>query len=155
MFVGDAPQFDDITMLSIELNPQNTTMKKLKVTPTLDSIVEISSFVEQELENADIAMKVVAQVNIAVDEIFSNIVRYSNATSATVGVEIKEDKINLRFADNGRPYDPTDRSDPDVSLSAEDRDIGGLGFFMVKKSMDEVHYEYYDGLNILLLSKNI
>lgn len=153
-FVGEAPQFDDITMLSLELMPQNGPgMKKLKLTPTLEAIDEVTSFVEQELEAADISMKVIAQLNIAVDEIFSNIARYSGANDATVGVTVDEGLVTLRFADNGRPYDPTEKPDPDTTLSVEERDIGGLGIFMVKKSMDTVDYEYNDGLNILTLTK--
>lgn len=155
-FVGEAPQFDDITMLSLELRPQSGHgMKKLKVTPTLVSIEEVTAFVEQELEAAEIPMKVTAQMNIAVDEIFSNIVRYSGASDVTVGVNVEDGRITLRFADNGRPYDPTEKPDPDTTLSAEERDIGGLGIFMVKKSMDIVEYEYQDSLNILTLKKQI
>lgn len=63
--------------------------------------------------------------------------------------------MTLRFADNGLPYDPTQKPDPDISLLAEERDIGGLGIFMVKKSIDTVNYEYHDGLNILTLTKKI
>lgn len=155
-FVGEAPQFDDITMLSMELMPQNgPIMKKLKLTPSLESMEQVTAFVEQELETAGISMKVTAQMNIAVDEIFSNIVRYSGANDATVGVTVEDERVTLRFADNGRPYNPTEKPDPDISLSAEERDIGGLGIFMVKKSMDTVEYEYHDGLNILTLKKQI
>ena len=68
-----------------------------------------------------------------------------------MGCALSEGKATLRFSDNGRPYDPTEKPDPDTTLSAEDRDIGGLGIFMVKKIMDEVSYEYTDGLNILTL----
>lgn len=153
-FVGEAPQFDDITMLSLELIPQNGPgMKKLKLTPTPECIEAVTAFVEKELEAADIPMKVIAQMNIAVDEIFSNITRYSGAGDVTVGVAVEDGRVTLRFADNGRPYDPTQKPDPDTTLSAEERDIGGLGIFMVKKSMDAVEYEYHDGLNILTLTK--
>ncbi len=153
-FVGEAPQFDDITMLSLELRLQNgPEMKKLKLIPTLESIEQAIAFVEQELEAVGIPMKVIAQMNIAVDEIFSNIARYSGANDATVGVSVEDGRITLRFADNGRPYDPTGKPDPDTTLSVEDRDIGGLGIFMVKKSMDTVEYEYHDGINILTLTK--
>ena len=62
--------------------------------------------------------------------------------------------MTLRFVDNGRPYDPTQQADPDTTLDAEERDIGGLGIFMVKKSMDRVSYEYADGFNILTLEKS-
>lgn len=153
-FVGEAPQFDDITMLSLELMPQNgNSMKKLKLNPALECIEQVSVFVEQELETAGVPMKTIMQMNIAVDEIFSNIARYSGANDATVGVTVDDRRITLRFADNGRPYDPTGKPDPDTTLSAEERDIGGLGIFMVKKTMDTVKYEYHDGLNILTLTK--
>ncbi len=90
--------------------------------------------------------------DIAVDEIFSNIAQYSGASSVTLGCALSDGKATLRFSDNGRPYDPTGKPDPDTTLSAEERDIGGLGIFMVKKIMDEVSYEYTDGLNILTLA---
>ena len=155
-FVGEAPQFDDITMLSLELMPQNGPgMKKLKLVPSLESMEQVTDFVEQELETVGVSMKVIAQINIAVDEVFSNIARYSGANDATVGVSVEDERITLRFADNGRPYDPTGKPDPDTTLSVEDRNIGGLGIFMVKKSMDTVVYEYHDGLNILTLTKKI
>lgn len=153
-FVDEAPQFDDITMLSLELKLQNGTgMKKLKLTPTLEAMDQVTAFVEQELEAAEISMKVIAQMNIAVDEIFSNIARYSGASDVTVGVSVEAGRVTLRFADNGRPYNPTEKPDPDITLAAEERDIGGLGIYMVKKSMDSVVYEYHDGLNILTLTK--
>lgn len=153
-FVDEAPQFDDITMLSLELKPHNgLDMKKLKLTPTLEAMDQVTAFVEQELEAKDIPMKMIALMNIAVDEIFSNIARYSGASDATVGVSVEAGCITLRFADNGRPYNPTEKPDPDITLPAEERDIGGLGIYMVKKSMDSVVYEYHDSLNILTLTK--
>ena len=153
-FVKEAPQFDDITMLSLELKLQNGQgMKKYKLTPTLDAMDQVTAFVEQELEAKDIPVKVIAQINIAVDEIFSNIARYSGASDATVGVSVEAGSITLRFADNGRPYNPTETPDPDITLPAEEREIGGLGIYMVKKSMNSVEYEYRDGLNILALTK--
>ena len=153
-FVGEAPQFDDITMLSLELVPQNGPgMRKMKLTPALESIEQVTAFVEQELEAAGVSMKVILQMNVAIDEIISNIARYSGATYATVGVAVKNGLVTLRFADNGRPYDPTGLPDPDTTLSAEEREIGGLGIYIVKKSMDKVKYEYHHGLNILTLTK--
>lgn len=93
----------------------------------------MTAFFEECLAEQDAPMKVVSQINIAVDEIFSNIARYSGATSVSVGCEAEKDHVVLRFADNGRPYDPTEKADPDITLSAEKRDIGGLGIFMVEK----------------------
>ena len=154
-FVGEAPQFDDITMLAIQRRDTGEdTMKKIRVSPSLDSIGRVSAFFEEELTAHQAPGKVVAQVNIAVDEIFSNIARYSGATAATVGCEVSDGRVTLRFVDNGRPYDPTQQADPDTTLDAEERDIGGLGIFMVKKSMDRVSYEYADGFNILTLEKS-
>ena len=152
-FVGAADQFDDITMLCIELRTVANGMKKIGIAPTLDKLPEATGFFEDILSAANAPMKVIAQVNVAVDEIFSNIARYSGATAATLGCSLADGRMTLRFSDNGRPYDPTGKPDPDTTLSAEERDIGGLGIFMVKKIMDEVAYEYVDGLNILTLVK--
>ena len=92
---------------------------------------------------------------MAIDESYPNIARYSGATGARVGCNVSENKVSLRFVDNGSPYDPTVKEDPDTTLSAEEREIGGLGIYMVKKIMDEISYEYKDGRNILILEKNI
>jgi anti-sigma regulatory factor (Ser/Thr protein kinase) len=74
-----------------------------------------------------------------------------------VRVEISEDPltVTITFVDHGIPYDPLAKEDPDLSLSAEDREIGGLGIFMTKKLMDDVSYDYIDGRNILTLKKNL
>lgn len=154
MFVGKAPQFDDITMLALKVKDVRLErMKKISVPPQLDSIDTVTAFFEECLAEQDAPIKVVSQINIAVDEIFSNIARYSGATSVSVGCEAEKNRAVLRFADNGRPYDPTEKADPDITLSAEERSIGGLGIFMVKKTMDEVVYEYADGWNILTIQK--
>ena len=154
-FVDGADQFDDITMLCIEMKEAASAMKKVNLVPTLDKLPEAVAFFEDTLSGADVPMKVIARVNVAVDEIFSNIARYSGATSVTLGCALADGRVTLRFSDNGRPYDPTGKPDPDTTLSAEERDIGGLGIFMVKKTMDDVSYEYTDGLNILTLVKEL
>ena len=92
---------------------------------------------------------------MAIDEIYSNIARYSGATEARIGCNVSGGRITLRFMDNGSPYDPTEKEDPDTTLSAEEREIGGLGIFMVKKIMDDVTYDYKGCFNILTLVKNI
>lgn len=154
-FVGEAAQFDDITMLSFELKPDSVgNTKKLNLNPTIDSVGQVAAFVETKLEEAAVPVRVISQINIAVDEIYSNIARYSGATDATVTVKVEKGQITLSFADNGYPYDPTKRPDPDTGLSAEEREIGGLGFFIVKKTMDSVEYEYKDGRNVLTLIKH-
>ena len=99
------------------------------------------------------------QVNVAIDELFSNIAYYAYEAEgdATVRVEIIEEsmEIVLTFLDNGIPYNPLEKEDPDTTLSAEEREIGGLGIFMVKKTMDDVKYEYKDGQNILKIVKKM
>ncbi len=154
-FVGKAPQFDDITMLALKIKEVRTeNMKKISVSPQLESIDQVTAFFEACLEEQEAPVKVVSQIGIAVDEIFSNIARYSGATSVSVGCRAEKNHAVLRFEDNGRPYDPTQKADPDVTLSADERDIGGLGIFMVKKTMDELTYEYVDGRNILTIQKS-
>ena len=105
-------------------------------------------------------MKARVQIDIAIDELFGNIALYAyhpEAGSVTVRVEVTEEPLAviIAFIDNGKPYDPLANQNPDTALSAEEREIGGLGIFMVKKSMDEVSYHYKDGQNILTIKKNI
>jgi len=128
-------------------------MKTYTTTPRPERQPEITAFVESELESAQAPFKVNAQINVAVDEIFSNIAQYSGADELTVTCEAEEGRITLCFADNGAAYDPTGQTDPDVSLSAEQRELGGLGIYMVKKMMDRVSYEYSGGCNRLTIAK--
>ena len=103
-------------------------------------------------------MKAQMQINIAIDEIFSNISYYAyqpNTGDVTVQLEISEEpaEVTITFIDQGIPYDPFSQEEPDTTLSADERKIGGLGIFMVKKSMDDLSYEYKDGKNILKMKK--
>ena len=129
-------------------------MKKRGVKPSLDQIRAVSGFFEAELTAHQAPPKVIAQVNVAIDEIFSNIARYSGAISATVGCEVEAGRAVLCFTDNGGPYDPTRQADPDAALGAEEREIGGLGVFMVKKTMDRITYAYAGGMNVLTVEKS-
>lgn len=135
-------------------------MAELTLQASLEKLDEVLAFVEENLEKNDCPMKVLMQVQIAVEEIFVNIAHYaydSEQGTATIRVEVGGDPLQviITFIDQGVPYDPLQKEDPDVTLSAEDRQIGGLGIFMVKKSMDDVKYEYADGKNILTISKKI
>ena len=105
-------------------------------------------------------MKIQIQIDIAVEEIFVNIANYAyqdKVGKAQVQIEIKEDPLSIyiTFIDSGIPYDPLAKADPDTSLKAEDRAIGGLGIFMVKKSMDNVSYQYKNGQNMLTIQKSL
>ena len=151
-FVGAAPQFDDITMLSLQRKGA-AVRQSIQAAPKLESLPQVCEFLEHALEDQGAPMKVITQVNIAADEIFSNIAQYSGATAAQVDCEAMDGRVVIHFMDNGVPYDPTARQDPDITLSAEEREMGGLGIFMVKRSMDRVSYEYADGQNILTIEK--
>lgn len=135
-------------------------MKELTINATVESIPEVTAFVDGQLEALDCPIKAQMQIDIAIDELFSNIAHYAyhpGVGPATVRVEVVEDPmaVVITFIDEGVPYDPLSTEDPDTSLSAEERQIGGLGICMVKKSMDEVVYEYKEGRNILRIKKNI
>ena len=133
-------------------------MKELTVVATVENIETVTDFVNEQLEALDCPMKAQMQIDIAIDELFGNIAHYAynpEEGSATVRVEVIEDPlaVTITFIDNGVPYDPLAKADPDTTLSAEERDIGGLGIYMVKKSMDDIIYEYKDGQNILKIKK--
>ena len=125
-----------------------------------DNLPAVVEFVNAKLDAADCSPKARMQIELAVEEIFVNIANYAYAPEigrATVRVSVSDDPltVTITFIDRGVPYDPLKRSDPDVTLSAEEREIGGLGIFMTKKVMDEVAYEYKDGQNVLTLKKRL
>lgn len=135
-------------------------MKELTIDATTDNIPVVTDFVNEQLEEHGCSLKSQMQIDIAIDELFGNIAQYAyeqNVGSATVRVELSEEPLSviITFIDNGVPYDPLRKNDPDTTLSAEEREIGGLGIYMVKKSMDGIEYEYKDGQNILKITKNL
>jgi sigma-B regulation protein RsbU (phosphoserine phosphatase) len=117
----------------------------------------LTAFVEGILAPMDGSMKSQMQINIAIDEIYSNIVKFSGATEVTLIVEIRKATMmaRLTFIDNGKPYDPIKQADPDISLPAEEREIGGLGIFIVKKTMDSVCYRRNGDKNELAITKTL
>lgn len=153
-FVDGAEQFDDITMLSFELKELDG-YNEITVVPSAQSIPRVTSFVENWLLKTKVEQKVINKVNVVIDEIYSNIANYSGANWAKVYYTRDVENIYLTFTDNGMPYNPLEAEDPDITLSAEERGIGGLGIFMVKKIMDDVEYSYEDGKNILKLKKTL
>ena len=150
VFQGEAEQFDDITMLCIHWNEVENKM--LSINPTMESVPLVAAFVEEHLEKFEVPAKLSAKLMVAVDEIYSNIVRYSGASEAQIRLVKEEELVQLIFRDNGEPYNPLNEKAPDVTASAEDRAIGGLGIFMVRKMMDNVEYEYTNDRNKLTLT---
>jgi len=135
-------------------------MKELTVDAAVENIEVVTDFVNEELEKLDCPVKARRQIDVAIDELFGNIARYAyspDVGKATVRFSVEENplEVTITFIDNGVPFNPLEKSNPDTHLSAEERPIGGLGIFLVKKSMDLVEYEYKNGQNILKIKKNI
>ena len=149
-FVGEAPQFDDITMLSVEIQYIRGE-NSITVIADDKSMIPVSEFAKSLTEKLAVVPKVANKVSIAVDEIYSNIINYSGAELATISYEIKDGRLYITFTDDGIPYNPLEAEEPDITLSAEERKIGGLGIFMVKKMTESMEYTYEDEKNILKL----
>lgn len=133
-------------------------MKELTVEAVVWQIETVTEFVNAELEKMDCPVKARRQIDIAIDEIVSNIAYYAygeKTGSVTVRIEalLEENGVQLIFLDEGVPYDPLTRQDPDISAEIEDREEGGLGIFLVRKTMDDMKYEYKDGQNCLTIRK--
>ncbi|RKM59242.1 ATP-binding protein [Butyrivibrio sp. CB08] len=135
-------------------------MKELKIDATVQNLDEVLAFLDGELEGMDCPMKEQMQLDVAVEEIFVNIASYAYEPGTGYAlIQIKEldapKRVQVTFIDEGVPYDPLQKEDPDITLSAEERQIGGLGIYMVKQSMDNIYYEHKDNKNVLTIEKNI
>lgn len=135
-------------------------MAELTLKASVGNLDQVLAFVDTELEKLDCSIKAQMQIDVAVEELFVNIASYAYVPGegdATIRVETipETHEVAITFLDSGVPYDPLAKPDPDVTLSAEERQIGGLGIFMVKKSMDDMKYEYRDGQNILMIVKKV
>ncbi len=131
-------------------------MKEITVKAETGLLDEVTDFVNAELEALGCPMKTLMQIDLAVEEIFVNIASYAygpDGGDAVIRIGAEDREVCVIFEDRGIPFDPTAREDPDRSLSAEERKIGGLGIFLTKRIMDEVIYEYRDGKNILTIRK--
>ena len=161
-FVGEAPQFDDITMLmfdyKITKGGESMTNKIFKA--RTDALSDVLGFVDEMLEKHECPMKIQTAVCVAIEEVFVNVARYAyKEEEGEVSFGIGFDKANraftFRMADKGVPFNPLKKPDPDITLSAEEREIGGLGIFITKKTMDSVTYAYENGENVLTMVKKI
>ena len=133
---------------------------KLKLKAEIENVDLLTDFVNEQLEGMDCSMKVMTQIDIALDELFSNVCHYAYGDGVgfvTVYVEelFDNNSVRITLADSGIPFDPLAHEDPDISLGLKEREIGGLGIFMVKRTMDDVSYEYKDGLNMLTVTKTL
>ena len=132
--------------------------EQLTVDAKLEKLNDVLSFIDGILEAEDCNVKAMMQLDVAVEEIFVNIASYAYGDAegkADINVSVSEDTrtVSIEFRDSGTPFNPLAKPDPDVTLPAEERQIGGLGIYMVKKSMDDVSYEYTNGQNIFTIRK--
>ncbi|MBR3246782.1 MAG: ATP-binding protein [Clostridiales bacterium] len=142
------------------MNPSEKNYDAITVSADVKNLGTVQSFIEERLEEAGCSMKAQIQIGVAVEEIYVNICHYAykekgGSGDAEVKMLIKDGVAEIVFEDSGIQYDPLANEEPDISLSAEEREIGGLGIFITRKTMDEVTYDYKDGRNILTLKKKI
>ena len=136
------------------------SMSDLKITATLENMEKVQAFVQEKLDKYSVSEKIKAQIDIAVEEIFVNIANYAYGDKSgnailSFGFDENERLMTLVVKDNGTPFNPLEKAEPDITLSADEREIGGLGIFITKKTMDTVSYSYENGQNILTMTKKI
>ena len=137
------------------------SMSDLKITATLENMEKVQEFIQEKLSKYDVSEKIKSQIDIAVEEIFVNIAHYAynpNVGEAVIVCNIEEGDsavVEISFEDWGKPFNPLEKEDVDITLSAEEREIGGLGIYMVKQMMEKVDYKYEDNKNIFTIRKSI
>lgn len=149
-FCGEVPQFDDITMLSLKYNGSGNVFT---TEASMSNYNSIMGFIDEQLETLECPIKLMPKISVACDEIIANIINYAyGGATGLMSVKIEKcsspDGVSICFIDHGIPFNPIEHDDPDISLSVEERPIGGLGLFLVKKTMDKVEYEYSYGNNL-------
>lgn len=135
-------------------------MKEITLPAIIESISRVTAFVDEQLEALECPMKAQMQIDVAIDELFGNIARYAYAPGtgeAAVRFDFDADTrtVSITFLDSGIPFDPLAKAAPDINAPAEARAVGGLGIYLVRKTMDRVDYRYADGKNILIIQKHI
>ena len=126
----------------------------------VDALNDVLGYVEQTLESFDCSMKIQMAICVAIEEVFVNVALYAyggGRGDMCLGIGFDEESrtVTFRMTDKGVPFDPLKKPDPDITLSAEEREIGGLGIFITKKTMDTVSYGYENGENVLTMTKKI
>ncbi|MBQ3347134.1 MAG: SpoIIE family protein phosphatase, partial [Synergistaceae bacterium] len=156
-FTGEAMQFDDLTMLCLQFFGRPD---ELTVEAKTERLHDVIAFVDEYLEKWGCPMDFISEIELAVEEIFVNIAHYAyndkeGGGTATISIRYLGKDVEIIFTDSGTPYNPLEHDDPDITLSAEEREIGGLGIYIVKQSMNSVSYEYIGDNNVLKIRKDI
>ena len=134
-------------------------MKDLLVEANDKNLETVQTFIREQLEEICSDVKTLLQIDLVVEEVFVNIAHYAYAPKtgdAKISCEVTKEpaRLTLIFTDSGKPFNPLQRPDPDVTLGLEERNIGGLGIFLTKKYMTTTAYEYKDGKNIFTLTRD-
>ena len=161
-FVGEADQSDDLTMLAVQYTKHNeniTYQRSLTLTNDIKRVPRLNTFIDEVCEANGFDMASIMQINLAIEEAVVNVMNYAYpvGTKGDITVEVKSNGKEMSFviSDTGKPFDPTAKAEVDITLSAEDRSIGGLGIHLIRQIMDHVNYERADGHNILTLIKKL
>jgi sigma-B regulation protein RsbU (phosphoserine phosphatase) len=161
-FVGEADQSDDLTMLAIQYTKQHQDIvyqRTLTLANDLKRVPRLNEFIDDVCESNGFDMATIMQINLAIEEAVVNVMNYAypEGTKGDITIEAKSDGTDMIFiiSDTGTPFDPTAKPEVDITLSAEDRAIGGLGIHLIRQIMDHINYERTDGHNILTLIKKL
>ena len=161
-FVGEAPQFDDITMLMFDykFKKGGEYMTNKTFPAKIESLNDVLGFVEETLESYQCSMKIQTAICVAIEEVFVNVAHYAypeaeGDMTLQIAFDEQSREVTFRMLDKGIPFDPLKKPDPDITLSAEEREIGGLGIFIAKKTMDSINYAFENGENILTMTKKL
>lgn len=135
-------------------------MNKLTVPAKIENLQKVMDFLGDQLDSVDYVMKARLQLELSIEEAYVNIVNYayeSEEGEVIICCNVGESplKVTMQFIDYGKPYNPLKNEDPDISLNAEEKEIGGLGIFLIKKNVDDISYKYHDGKNILTIQKKL
>lgn len=133
-------------------------MEKLTVEATVENLPQVTDFIIESLEEKNCPPKILMQMELVIEELFVNVAHYAyhpDKGKCTVIKEFEESPraLIMTLIDSGIPYNPLEHEDPDTSLGVEEREIGGLGIFLVKKNVDAISYEYKEGQNVLRFKK--
>ena len=161
-FVGEADQSDDLTMMALQYtkHQENVTYQRsLTLTNDLKRVPRRNTFIDEVCEANGFDMATTMQINLAIEEAVVNVMNYAypEGTKGDITIEAKANKteMSIIISDTGKPFDPTAKAEVDITLSAEDRSIGGLGIHLIRQIMDNINYERIDGHNVLTLMKKL
>ena len=162
LFTNGAEQSDDITIMSVRYKPLSENMlvsKEIVFTNKMEEVTRIAQFVDEVCEQLQLDFATTSSIQLAIEEAVVNVIEYAypdkTGEKSSLMMSAQPGKIIFLLSDSGVEFDPTVTEEPDITLSAEERPIGGLGIMLVKKIMNEVTYQRIDGLNTLRMVKNI